>query len=86
MTGNQRTMRAKLRVTKVEQIAEQENLSFRAVTKSEGYPDDGSDENNSFAKWTPNAELEMTVTNPELHGQFAEGDEFYADFTKVETS
>ena len=28
-----------------------EELFFSAVSKSEGYPADGSDENNTYAKW-----------------------------------
>lgn len=58
-----------------------ENLALRAVCKNDGYPADGSDENNSFARWTPLANLTMCVNNPELFGKFKEGDTFYVDFT-----
>lgn len=74
-------MRAKLKVANVEPYDGGENLSFSAVCKSEGYPEDGSDENNTFAKFTPTAELKMTVNNPNLLGKFTEGQEFYVDFT-----
>ena len=74
-------MRAKLRVSNVEPFDGGENLSFSAVCKSEGYPEDGSDENNTFARFTPTAELTMTVNNPNLLGKFTEGQEFYVDFT-----
>lgn len=76
-------MRAKMRVADVQAQGDYEALTFQAVCRSEGYPADGSDENNTYAHWTPWAELKMSVTNPELHGKFKVGDEFYVDFTKV---
>ena len=56
---------------------------FSAVCKSDGYPSDGTDENNSYAKWTPTADLTMAVTNPALLGKIVEGEEYYLDFTKA---
>lgn len=83
-----RTMRAKMKVTGVrpfpaEGEKTQETLQFVAVAKSEAYPEDGSDENNSFARWSPSANLEILVANPALFGKFAIGDEFYLDFTRA---
>lgn len=78
------TMRAKMKVVSVEEHDGYENLSFSAVSKPEGYPEDGSDENNTFAKWTPTADLKMTVNNPKLFGKIFEGDEYYLDFIKAE--
>ena len=57
------------------------NLAFAAVGKSDGYPADGSDEDNSFARWTPNAAIQMTIQNPALLDKFKEGQTFYIDFT-----
>lgn len=48
------------------------------------YPDDGSDEDNTYAQWTPSGELKLTVCNPALFGKFAVGDKFFLDFTKAE--
>jgi hypothetical protein len=76
-------MRAKLAVSGVSSFSGSDSLSFRAVCLKEGYPADGSDENNSFARWTPMANLTMTVNNPDLIGKFKVGDEFYVDFTPV---
>lgn len=61
-----------------------EQLRFNAVAKSTAYPADGSDEDNSFAKWSPSASLEIQVANPALFGKIAHGDKFYVDFTKAE--
>ena len=77
-------MKAKLKVSNVENCGgNYENLTFSAVPKRDAYPEDGSDENNTFAKWTPTADLKMVITNPVLMGKFSEGQEFYVDFTLV---
>ena len=77
-------MRAKMRVSGVDKGEGYETLKMSAVGKTEGYDDTGNDENNTFAKWTPCADLSMTINNPALHGQFEEGQEFYVDFTPAE--
>lgn len=73
-------MRAKMVITKVERGEGYERLCFMAVGPNAAYPSDGSDENNTFARWTPSAELTMHVNNPDLHGKFEQGMEFYLDF------
>lgn len=78
------TMRAKMRVASVTKYGEptsQVNLTFAAVGKSTGYPADGSDEDNTFARYTPNASLQMSIQNPALLDKFEEGQKFYVDFT-----
>jgi hypothetical protein len=74
-------MRAKLKVTKVESAKAYERITFAAVCKSNGYPPDGTDENNTYAKWTPQADLAMVINNPDLLGAYKVGDEVYVDFT-----
>lgn len=83
-------MRAKVEVTSVnshehpetgEKVAE--SLLFTPVSKKEGYGNDGLDENNTFAKFTPGGEFRLAVTNPALWGKFEAGQEYYVDFTKV---
>jgi len=79
-------MRAKMKVTEVDSFERGneektfESLKFSAVSANQ-YPVDGSDENNTFAKWTPSADLKMVITNPALFGKFHVGQEFYVDFT-----
>lgn len=77
-------MRAKMVVESVTKHETGETLKFRAVGRKDAYPEDGSDENNSFAKFTPSASCELYVANPDLQGQFAPGEEFYVDFTKAD--
>ena len=78
------TVRAKFQVTKVERFPTVENVHFIAIPKPTAYPADGSDEDNTFAKWTPSADLQMTINNPDLIGKFAIGQKFYVDFTSAE--
>jgi hypothetical protein len=79
-------MRAKMRVETVSRSEDgnHEFLRFRAVGPKGSYPADGSDEDNTFAKWTPCADLSMTISNPALVGKFIEGQTFYVDFTEVD--
>ncbi len=79
------TMRAKMIVNQVEvfggDVTTGERLTFNAVCKSGGYPADGNDEDNTYAKWSPSAELKIYVANPALFGKFERGQAYYVDFT-----
>jgi len=78
-------MRAKMKVAQVESHSESsQTLHFGAVSKSDGYPEGGLDENNTFATYTPSADLTMLVSNPSLVGQFEVGEEYYLDFSKAD--
>lgn len=77
-------MRAKMRVSNIERNSETcETLHFHCVARSDGYPADGSDENNTFAKFSPSGETRIQVMNPNLIGKFEVGEEYYLDFTKA---
>lgn len=80
------TMRAKFQVSSVTPYptvgpTTQEVLTFSAVAKSSAYPADGSDDDNTYARWSPSGSLSLTVANPALFGKFKTGDKFYLDFT-----
>jgi len=78
-------MRAKVRCASVTHYGadNQETLEFNAVPKSGSYPADGTDEDNTFARFTPSATFRMTITNPDLIGKFKPGQKFYVDFTEA---
>lgn len=78
-----KTMRAKLKINRIEQHGPSETLHFNAVASVKAYPADGSDEDNTFAKFTPSATLSIQITNPSLLGEFAVGESYYVDFTPV---
>ncbi len=77
---SERKMRAKVRVGSIVKHGESEQITFHGVSKSSAYPEDGSDENNSFAKFSPSVQFVMTIANPALVGTFEAGDTFYCDF------
>lgn len=84
------TMRAKLQVGFVQEhfygpdkSKSMETLSMHAVAASK-YPEDGSDEDNTFAKFSPGANLSINIANPALFGQFKVGDKYYVDFTPAD--
>ena len=76
-------MRAKMVVNSVTKYDGYETLKMDAVGKNESYPEDGSDDDNTYAKFTPAASLEMHINNPKLHGSFLPGQKYYLDFTKA---
>ena len=80
-TNQPTTMRAKFQVGSVERFGGSEKVKFHAVAKSTAYPADGSDEDNTYAKFTPSANCEILITNPALLGQFEPLQKFYVDFT-----
>lgn len=82
------TMRAKVKITSISAYptagpATQETLTFNFPSKDGAYPADGSDEDQSFARYSPMGALSLTVANPALLGKFAAGDTFYLDFTPI---
>lgn len=89
-------MRAKFRVSSVTPpevpvsegitVAPPQTIKVFPVARSDAYPEDGSDEDNSYAKWSPSGSLELTIVNPALSNKIKEGDVFYVDFSKVESA
>jgi hypothetical protein len=77
-------MRAKFVVSEVKRYENIEQLSMNAVCKSGGYGEDGLDEDNTYAKFSPSGQLTLTVANPVLFGKFNPGEKYYLDFTKAE--
>ncbi len=62
-----------------------EQLAFRGVCKEDGpYGEDGLDVNNSFACFSPSIDLQMTISNPALFGQYHEGQAFNLGFSPIE--
>jgi len=58
-----------------------ETLKLHAVY---GKAVNGCDEDNTYARLTPSASLEMEITNPALFGEVKPSDMFYVYFTKIE--
>lgn len=85
------SMRAKFTVTNVKQykgvndVVTGEWLQMSAVCgdkfETGPYSEDGLDEDNTFAKFTPCADLSISIANPALFGKFERGDKMYVNFT-----
>ena len=79
-------MRAKVAVRQVNKPwAGAEEVVFAPVTGNETFGPNGESENNTYARYTPSGEIKLSITNPNLHGQFTPGQEFYVDFTLAST-
>lgn len=76
-----RMMRAKMKVSRVELMGSSETIHAAPVGRSGSYPADGSDEDNTFAKFSPSGSLSLQIANPALLGKIKPGDTFYVDFT-----
>lgn len=59
-----------------------ENMSFSCVTAGK-FDQDGVDEDNTFAKWSPSGGASVLVMNPALFGKIKSGEKFYVDFVKA---
>ena len=57
-----------------------ETLQMNAVCAPK-YDTSGLDEDNTFAKFSPGASLNINIANPALLDKFKVGDRFYVDFT-----
>lgn len=81
-------MRAKMLVTEVNRFAFQNGPEFQyqdrvklCAVAAKSYPADGSDEDNTYAKFSPSGEMTLTIANPALIGVVQPGQKFYLDFT-----
>jgi hypothetical protein len=73
-------MRAKMKIMKVDKMEGAEMLHMSAVGKSDK---DGNDEDNTYAKFTPNGTVTLMISNTALHGKFNPGECYYIDFTEA---
>lgn len=77
-------MRAKMQVSKVERAVGVDRITCNAVARSSAYPEDGSDEDNTYAKFSPSGALTLDIANPALLGKIQPGQKFYLDFTPAD--
>lgn len=75
-------MRAKVVVQDVQRFIGGDKI--RAVpVAAKSYPADGSDEDNTYAKYSPTGEFSLTIVNPALVGKITPGQKFYVDWTEA---
>jgi len=78
-------MRAKVVVRSVESFTNADSIKMQPVSGKDPYGPNGESEDNTFARYTPSGDIQLSITNPELVGKIKAGDTFYVDFTKVES-
>ena len=71
------SVRAKFIVDSVTRTTNGGAAKLRAVTS-------GSPENESFFKFTPNGQIDLSIVNDPALAQFVPGRQFYVDFTEAE--
>lgn len=74
-------IRAKMTVQSVQTFTASENVTLTAVCGK--YDEKGDSEDNTFARYTPSATLQMNISNPAINGQIKPGQTFYVDLTPV---
>lgn len=79
-------MRCKVQIQEVRLHGASETIIARPVCKDGGYPADGSDEDNTFAKFSPSGEFQLSIANPALLGAYRPGQKFYVDWTPIDTA
>jgi hypothetical protein len=77
------SMRSKVRYSSVVVPEDQDTVVFIPACKYGASPEDGSDEDNTFAGFSPSGEFKLTIQNPALLSKFRPGKKFYVDFTEV---
>lgn len=65
-------MRAKFVINEIVRTTGGEILKMSAVAAN-SYPADGQDDDNTYARWSPSASLELYVANPALWGAYKPG-------------
>lgn len=78
--------RCKVYVESVKLLNGQEDVQMRAVQGNKvakGYPTDGMDEDNTYARFSPSADFRLTIANPALFGSFKPGQKYYIDMTQA---
>lgn len=83
-------MRAKMAVEKVESSGYRDGKTFKIVEKitmkavcSDGFGPNGESDDNTFALFTPQGEITLTINNPDLVDKIKPGQKFYLDFTEA---
>jgi len=76
-------IRAKFHVSFIKDFMNGDEKDSESVEMHAVYS--GSNENKSFAKATPSAQLSMNISNPSAFGFFKAGREYYLDFSEADS-
>lgn len=69
--------RAKVTIESVLLSTYGETITMKPVTN-------GTEEDNTYSKYTPSGEIKLLLTNPNLYGKIVPGSKYYVDFSEAE--
>jgi hypothetical protein len=61
-----------------------DKIELSCVCGNQPYGPNGESEDNTFARYTPDGGMKLSITNPALRGFFKPGQKFYVDMTPAE--
>lgn len=73
-------VKCKFYCNSVEQFPGMEVVKMSAVTDSD-FDSDGNSDDNTYAKYSPSGDFQITVSNPNVFGFFVPGNKYYFDIT-----
>lgn len=77
-------LRAKMRVVEVAIIKSADGkMDSERVKVCAVYDSNHESENGKWSKWTPRANLDIQINNPDAMGKLSSGHEYFVDFTPV---
>lgn len=76
-------VRCKMRVTEVVHSLDSKGTVEQERVKLSAVYGQGDTENATWAKYTPSANFEIYINNPDAMNKLSKGGEFYVDFTPV---
>ena len=75
--------RCKMRVSSVSRSMNDKGETESETVKLSAVYGTGETENAKWSKWTPSADLSITISNPGAIGKLSKGHEYFVDFIPV---
>lgn len=82
---NSAVLRCKMRVAEVLHSKNEDGTTNQERVKLQAVYGEKGTANGDWSKWTPSANFEIHINNPEAFGKLSAGHEFFVDFTPAET-
>jgi hypothetical protein len=76
-------IKAKMVIADVSRVGNMDVLTFIPIPKEGGYSDGGLDNDNTYAYYSPSADIKIIVNNENMVGKFVLGDRFSISFDKL---
>lgn len=74
-------IRCKMRVSQVLHVKDADGTTSQEQVKLQAVYGDKGTANAEWSKWTPSANFDIYINNPQAFGKLSSGHEFFVDFT-----